>query len=103
MFCYCFYTKDINYCIQTPAIGLLILFALFLHQGQNGNHERINFLPGTEKMPSKRKSGIVIGVLVGLLVLMAVVAVLVWLFVCKYNNTTPLHYLTYNDLKYRQF
>lgn len=55
----------------------------FLHQGRNGNHERIDFLTSKEKVSSKRKVGIVIGVLVALLILAAVAAILIWLFVCE--------------------
>lgn len=59
--------------------------ALFLHQGRNGNHERIDFLTSKEKVQSKRKAGILIGVLVALLILAAVAAFLIWLFVCGYS------------------
>lgn len=54
-----------------------------LHQGQNGRHERIDFLTSREKKPSKQKTGILIGVLVGLLLLAGLAALLIWLFVCK--------------------
>ncbi|XP_026227487.1 suppressor of tumorigenicity 14 protein homolog isoform X1 [Anabas testudineus] len=50
--------------------------------GPTGRHEQINFLPGNEKAPSKRKTGILIGVIVALL-LVLVAAILIWLFVFK--------------------
>ncbi|XP_054478341.1 suppressor of tumorigenicity 14 protein homolog [Anoplopoma fimbria] len=49
----------------------------------NGHHERIDFLTSKEKVSSKRKLGIVIGVLLALLIVAAVAAFLVWLFVFK--------------------
>ncbi|CAG12053.1 unnamed protein product [Tetraodon nigroviridis] len=51
--------------------------------GQNGHHERIDFLTSQEKKPSKQKRGILIGVLVGLFLLAGLAALLVWLFVFK--------------------
>lgn len=54
-----------------------------LHQGQNGHHERIDFLTSREKKPSKQKTGILIGVVVGLFLLVGLAALLIWLFVCK--------------------
>uniref|UniRef100_A0A3Q3IC56 Zmp:0000001114 n=1 Tax=Monopterus albus TaxID=43700 RepID=A0A3Q3IC56_MONAL len=61
-------------------------FALWLHQGHKSQHERIDFLTSKEKVPSKRKTGIIVGVLVALLLLAAVAALLIWLFICKYNK-----------------
>ncbi|XP_067366451.1 suppressor of tumorigenicity 14 protein homolog isoform X1 [Channa argus] len=58
--------------------------------GQNGKHERINFLSNNEKVPPKQKKGIVVGVIVALLVLAAVAGVLIWLFVFKANSGTTL-------------
>ncbi|XP_028280158.1 suppressor of tumorigenicity 14 protein [Parambassis ranga] len=57
--------------------------ARYEYDGSNGNHERIDFLTSKEKVPSKRKTGILIGVLVALLIVAAVVAILIWLFVFK--------------------
>ncbi|XP_044063592.1 suppressor of tumorigenicity 14 protein [Siniperca chuatsi] len=57
--------------------------ARYEYDSRNGNHERIDFLTSKEKVPSKRKVGILIGVLVALLILAAVAAFLVWLFVFK--------------------
>nr|XP_046255324.1 suppressor of tumorigenicity 14 protein homolog isoform X2 [Scatophagus argus] len=57
--------------------------ARYEYDGRNGHHERIDFLTSKEKVPSKRKTGILIGVLVALLVVAAVAAFLVWLFVFK--------------------
>lgn len=62
-----------------------LCFSLFLHQGHNGHHERIDFLTSKEKVSSKRKTGILIGVLVGLLIILAIAAFLIWLFVCEYS------------------
>ncbi|XP_068592623.1 suppressor of tumorigenicity 14 protein homolog [Cebidichthys violaceus] len=53
------------------------------YEGHNGHHERIDFLTNKEKVSSKRKFGILIGVLVAFLILAAVAAFLVWLFVYK--------------------
>ncbi|XP_061572531.1 suppressor of tumorigenicity 14 protein homolog [Cololabis saira] len=48
---------------------------------RNGHHERIDFLTSKEKAPSKRKTGILIGVIVAFLILAALAAFLIWLFV----------------------
>ncbi|KAM7382735.1 hypothetical protein PAMP_002452 [Pampus punctatissimus] len=52
-------------------------------EGRNGNHERIDFLTSKEKVSSKRKVRILIGVVVALLIIAAVAALLIWLFVFK--------------------
>ncbi|XP_069393413.1 suppressor of tumorigenicity 14 protein homolog [Paralichthys olivaceus] len=57
--------------------------ARYEYDGQNGNHERIDFLTSKEKKSSKRKTGIIVGVLLAVLVLAAVAAFLIWLFVFK--------------------
>ncbi|GLD63533.1 suppressor of tumorigenicity 14 protein homolog [Lates japonicus] len=51
--------------------------------GRNGRHERIDFLTSKEKVSSKRKTGIIVGVLLALLILAGVAAFLIWLFVFK--------------------
>ncbi|XP_044214614.1 suppressor of tumorigenicity 14 protein homolog [Thunnus albacares] len=61
--------------------------ARYEYDGRNDNHERIDFLTSKEKVSSKRKVGILIGVLVALLILAAVAAVLIWLFVFKDANS----------------
>ncbi|KAM6909849.1 suppressor of tumorigenicity 14 protein homolog [Xenentodon cancila] len=55
---------------------------------RNGRHERIDFLTSKEKVPSKRKTGIVIGVIVALLILAAVAAFLIWKFVFANSEAT---------------
>ncbi|XP_040899744.1 suppressor of tumorigenicity 14 protein homolog [Toxotes jaculatrix] len=57
--------------------------ARYEYDGRNGHSERIDFLNSKEKAPSKRKTGIIIGVLVALLVVAAVAAFLIWLFIFK--------------------
>ncbi|XP_041797853.1 suppressor of tumorigenicity 14 protein homolog [Chelmon rostratus] len=57
--------------------------ARYEYDGRNGRHEQIDFLTNKEKAPSKRKTGILIGVLAALLILAAVAAFLIWLFVFK--------------------
>ncbi|XP_056142349.1 suppressor of tumorigenicity 14 protein homolog [Lampris incognitus] len=57
--------------------------ARYQYAGQNEQHEKVDFLTNKEKMSSKRKTGVVVGVLVALLVLAAVAAFLIWLFVFK--------------------
>ncbi|TKS81919.1 Suppressor of tumorigenicity 14 protein [Collichthys lucidus] len=52
-------------------------------KGHNGRNERMDFLTNKEKTPSKRKTGILIGVLVGFLILAAIAAFLIWFFVFK--------------------
>lgn len=61
----------------------VVFIVFFMPQGHNGNHERIDFLTSKEKVPSKRKVGLLIGVLVAVLILLAVAAFLIWLFVCE--------------------
>lgn len=51
--------------------------------GQTAQHERIDFVTGKEKAPSKNKTAIIVGVLVAALVVAAVAAFLIWLFVFK--------------------
>ncbi|XP_042346441.1 suppressor of tumorigenicity 14 protein [Plectropomus leopardus] len=57
--------------------------ARYEYDGRNGHHERIDFLTSKEKVSSKRKICIVVGVLLGLLILAAIAAFLIWLFVFK--------------------
>ncbi|KAF1387763.1 hypothetical protein PFLUV_G00083330 [Perca fluviatilis] len=57
--------------------------ARYEYDGRNGRNERIDFLTSKEKVSSKRKLGILIGVLVALLILAAIAAFLIWLFVFK--------------------
>ncbi|KAJ8378927.1 hypothetical protein AAFF_G00232920 [Aldrovandia affinis] len=58
---------------------------------RNGRHEQVTFLTNKEKMGSKRKTGVIVGVLVALLVLAAIAGVLIWLFLFKpqKNESTP--------------
>ncbi|XP_037309693.2 suppressor of tumorigenicity 14 protein homolog [Pungitius pungitius] len=58
-----------------------------VYDGHNGHSERVDFLTNTEKVSSKRKYSILIGVLVALLVVATVAAFLVWLFVFKDADT----------------
>ncbi|XP_036393922.1 suppressor of tumorigenicity 14 protein homolog [Megalops cyprinoides] len=60
-------------------------------QDRNGRHEQVTFLTNKEKMASKRKTGVVVGVVLAVLVLAAVAGVLIWLFAIKGPrlNSTP--------------
>lgn len=60
------------------------------YDGRNGQNERIDFLTNKEKVQSKKKTGIVIGVLVAVLILATVAAFLVWFFVFKDDNSDPI-------------
>ncbi|TMS10357.1 Suppressor of tumorigenicity 14 protein [Larimichthys crocea] len=57
--------------------------ARYEYDGHNGRNERLDFLTNKEKTPSKRKTGILIGVLVGFLILAAIAAFLIWFFAFK--------------------
>ncbi|XP_069552334.1 suppressor of tumorigenicity 14 protein homolog [Brachyistius frenatus] len=57
--------------------------ARYEYEGRNGHLERIDFLTSKEKVPSKRKTGILIAVLVVFLILAAVAAFLIWFFVFR--------------------
>lgn len=61
--------------------------ARYEYDGSNGHSERIDFLTCKEKVSSKRKVGILIGVLVVLLILVVVAAILIWLFVLNGANS----------------
>lgn len=54
--------------------------ARYNYNSRNGRHEQIDFLTNKEKVPSKRKTGILIGVLVAFLILAAIAAFLIWFF-----------------------
>ncbi|CAG6015686.1 unnamed protein product [Menidia menidia] len=53
------------------------------YDSQNGHHERIDFLTNKEKVSSKQRTCIVVGVLLAFLLLAAVAAFLIWFFVFK--------------------
>ncbi|XP_037532311.1 suppressor of tumorigenicity 14 protein [Nematolebias whitei] len=55
--------------------------------GQNGNEERVDFLKNKEKVPAKKKTGILIGIVVVLFILTSVAAFLIWFFVFKDSNS----------------
>ncbi|KAM4580939.1 suppressor of tumorigenicity 14 protein homolog [Odontesthes bonariensis] len=57
--------------------------ASYEYNSRNGHQERIDFLTSKEKVPSKPRTGIIIGVLVALLILATVAAFLIWFFVFK--------------------
>lgn len=57
--------------------------ARYQYDGRDARHERIDFVTGKEKVPSKNKTAIIIGVLLALLVLAAVAAFLIWFFAFK--------------------
>ncbi|XP_041758524.1 suppressor of tumorigenicity 14 protein homolog [Coregonus clupeaformis] len=57
--------------------------ARFEHEGRTGRHELVTFLDNKEKMASKKKTGVIVGVLITLLVLAAVAGILIWLFAIK--------------------
>lgn len=48
-----------------------------------GNHEQVTFMTNQQKVASKRKTHIIVGVIVALLVVAAVVGFLVWLFLVR--------------------
>uniref|UniRef100_A0A8C7RSX3 ST14 transmembrane serine protease matriptase n=1 Tax=Oncorhynchus mykiss TaxID=8022 RepID=A0A8C7RSX3_ONCMY len=54
----------------------------------NGRHEQVTFLDNKEKMASKKKTGVIVGVLITLLVLAAVTGILIWLFVSRESAAT---------------
>ncbi|XP_072316578.1 suppressor of tumorigenicity 14 protein homolog [Eucyclogobius newberryi] len=64
------------------------------YDGQNGRHERIDFLTNKEKGQSRNKTAIAIGILVALLVVAAVAAFLIWLFVFKEDTDQKLSSLS---------
>lgn len=57
--------------------------ARYEYDSHDGRQERIDFLTSKEKTPSKRKTGILIGVLLALLIIAAVAAFLIWYFIFK--------------------
>lgn len=56
--------------------------AVYEHGGK-GRHERVSFMTNQEKVASKRKTGVIVGVIFALLVVSAVVGFLVWLFLVR--------------------
>lgn len=65
--------------------------ARYEYGGQNARHERIDFVTGKEKVPSKNKTAIIIGVLVAVLVLAAVAAFLIWFFAFKDDSDPTIN------------
>ncbi|KAM6967868.1 suppressor of tumorigenicity 14 protein homolog [Aplochiton taeniatus] len=57
--------------------------ARYDYEGRNGRHEQVTFITNEEKMASKRKTGVAVGVIVALLVLAAIAGFLIWMFVFK--------------------
>ncbi|KAG5271940.1 hypothetical protein AALO_G00185900 [Alosa alosa] len=56
------------------------------NQGFKGQHEHVTFLTNQEKVTSKRKVAVVLGVILTLLVIAAVVGVLLWIFIGKHDS-----------------
>lgn len=62
--------------------------ARFNGEGQNGQHEQVTFLNNKDKMASKRRTGVIVGVLVALLIAAAVIGILLWLFVFQKEESS---------------
>ncbi|KAJ8005317.1 hypothetical protein DPEC_G00145370 [Dallia pectoralis] len=57
--------------------------ARYENKGPNTKHEQVTFLDNKEKVSSKKRTGVIVGVVIALLLLAALTGFLIWLFVIK--------------------